>query len=420
MEQVHGRRASCEAGGPREQLRRPGHRPPRRGADGPGRRLRAGAARRPGRRGRRRGARRPQRAGRGRRRRPASTRCASSARPISGVGRAAHLRRLLRGARGAAATRSPPSSPAAVATTSWGTPALDIGAGVRAQLERAGVRGQRRLALHLRVAGPLLPPPRRGASPAGRRRGLITADVACASAPRTPDDPRAELARAGHGARAHRRRLRATPAAAATRSPSSWSPSSSPPPTSGCWPTSASATSVRTVTRRRWQKAAECADLDVRWHFIGGLQSNKAAAVAPYADVVHSVDRAKLVGGPEPGRARSAAVSSTCLVQVSLDPPDASGRSAAASPPTCPRSSSGSGRPRGSAARCDGGRAPRRGRRRGLRAAGRDRLPTYAGRSREATWISAGMSGDLEQAVRHGATHLRIGSAVLGPRPVVK
>ena len=38
----------------------------------------------------------------------------------------------------------------------------------------------------------------------------------------------------------------------------------------------------------------------------------------------------------------------------------------------------------------------------------------------EATWISAGMSADLEQAIRHGATHLRIGSAVLGPRPVVK
>jgi hypothetical protein len=37
-----------------------------------------------------------------------------------------------------------------------------------------------------------------------------------------------------------------------------------------------------------------------------------------------------------------------------------------------------------------------------------------------ATWISAGMSADLEQAVQHGATHLRIGSAVLGPRPVVK
>ena len=38
-------------------------------------------------------------------------------------------------------------------------------------------------------------------------------------------------------------------------------------------------------------KAAECSDLDLQWHFIGGLQSNKAAAVASYAAVVESVDR---------------------------------------------------------------------------------------------------------------------------------
>jgi uncharacterized pyridoxal phosphate-containing UPF0001 family protein len=31
--------------------------------------------------------------------------------------------------------------------------------------------------------------------------------------------------------------------------------------------------------------------------------------------------------------------------------------------------------------------------------------------------VSAGMSGDLEEAVRHGATHLRVGSALLGSRP---
>ena len=36
----------------------------------------------------------------------------------------------------------------------------------------------------------------------------------------------------------------------------------------------------------------------------------------------------------------------------------------------------------------------------------------------DATWISAGMSGDLEAAIRHGATHLRVGSAILGARPV--
>ena len=48
-------------------------------------------------------------------------------------------------------------------------------------------------------------------------------------------------------------------------------------------------------------KAAECADLGLRWHFIGGLQSNKAAAVAAYADVVESVDRAKLLRGLQRG-----------------------------------------------------------------------------------------------------------------------
>ena len=42
-------------------------------------------------------------------------------------------------------------------------------------------------------------------------------------------------------------------------------------------------------------KAAECADLTLRWHFVGRLQTNKARAVASYADVVHSVDRSRLV-----------------------------------------------------------------------------------------------------------------------------
>ena len=35
----------------------------------------------------------------------------------------------------------------------------------------------------------------------------------------------------------------------------------------------------------------------------------------------------------------------------------------------------------------------------------------------EATWLSAGMSADLEAAVEAGATHVRLGTAVLGPRP---
>jgi len=69
-------------------------------------------------------------------------------------------------------------------------------------------------------------------------------------------------------------------------------------------------------------KVAETADLGLRWHFIGTLQSNKAAAVAAYADVVESVDRPKLLNGLSKGaRLRSRPLD--CLVQVSLDPADA-------------------------------------------------------------------------------------------------
>ena len=179
---------------------------------------------------------------------------------------------------------------------------------------------------------------------------------------------------------------------------------------------------VRDVGENRHQeavdKAAECSDVDVHWHFIGGLQSNKAAAVAGYADVVHSVDRAKLLGGLSRG-AQERGQDLECLVQVSLDPPDASGRSGAPVdqvPGLAERILETDGlRLRGVMGVAPLDDDPR---------AAFVRLAELAAVVRqiepEATWISAGMSGDLEHAIRQGATHLRIGSAVLGPRPVVK
>jgi PLP dependent protein len=166
------------------------------------------------------------------------------------------------------------------------------------------------------------------------------------------------------------------------------------------------------------EKAAECSDLDVRWHFIGGLQSNKAAAVTTYADVVHSVDRAKLVNGLSRG-AQERGRALDCLVQVSLDPPGADGRSGCDPddvPDLVTRIQEADGlRLRGVMGVAPLGRDPGEAFARLAEVASdvRTQVP-------DATWISAGMSGDLEDAVRHGATHLRIGSAVLGPRPVVK
>ena len=165
-------------------------------------------------------------------------------------------------------------------------------------------------------------------------------------------------------------------------------------------------------------KATECADLGLRWHYIGGLQSNKAAAVAAYADMVESVDRSSLLsrlsrGAGERGRPVDV------LLQVSLDPPGREGR-AGADP----------GDVRDLAAEVVATEGLRL---RGLMAVaplGEDPDEAFArlagiregflAEHPEATVLSAGMSGDLEQAISHGATHVRVGSAVLGERPSVK
>lgn len=165
-------------------------------------------------------------------------------------------------------------------------------------------------------------------------------------------------------------------------------------------------------------KAAECADLGLRWHFIGGLQSNKAAAVAAYADVVESVDRPKLVAGLQRGahdRGRGVEV----LLQVSLDPPGAEHRSgcdpADLDALAAAVEEAGSLRLRGLMAVAPLGEDPDSAfaRLAGIR---RGFLEEHPG----ATVLSAGMSGDLEAAITHGATHVRVGSAVLGQRPAVQ
>lgn len=165
-------------------------------------------------------------------------------------------------------------------------------------------------------------------------------------------------------------------------------------------------------------KAAECADLGLGWHFIGGLQSNKAGAVAAYADVVESVDRPKLVAPLARGAvARGQEVD--VLVQVSLDPAGSEHRSGAdpadVSDLAARIEESDMLRLRGLMAVAPLGEDP---------AAAFARLADLRERflldHPDATWLSAGMSADLEHAIAHGATHVRVGSAVLGPRPVLK
>jgi pyridoxal phosphate enzyme (YggS family) len=179
---------------------------------------------------------------------------------------------------------------------------------------------------------------------------------------------------------------------------------------------------VRDIGENRHQEAAakadECRDLapqGLRWHFIGGLQSNKAAAVAGYAEVVESVDRAKLVGPLNRG-AHERSHPIDVLLQVSLDPPGREGRSGADPGEldvlAARVEAAGMLRLRGLMAVAPLGEDPVAAYSR-LAEIRREFLATHP----EATWLSAGMSDDLEAAVAAGATHVRLGTAVLGPRP---
>lgn len=177
---------------------------------------------------------------------------------------------------------------------------------------------------------------------------------------------------------------------------------------------------VRHVGENRHQEAAAkhtaCADLDLTWHFIGGLQSNKAAAVGAWADVVQSVDRRKLLTGLSRAaveRDRELDV----LVQVSLDEPGGGGGRSGAPQDQVAGIADAVAAAEGLVLRGVMGVAPLGG----DPAEAFSRLADVAAGLRRAhpgaTWVSAGMSGDLEQAVVRGATHVRVGSAVLGNRP---
>lgn len=156
----------------------------------------------------------------------------------------------------------------------------------------------------------------------------------------------------------------------------------------------------------------------IQVHFIGQLQSNKAHSLVTYVDTVHSIDRDKLVIALD--RAAAAAGRDIgALVQVSLG----AGLTVAGR----------GGIPLGGVVElANSVAAARHLRLRGLMAVaplGVDPGEAFARLDRvaqavraehpEATWVSAGMSADLEAAVAHGATHLRVGSAILGSRPTV-
>lgn len=183
---------------------------------------------------------------------------------------------------------------------------------------------------------------------------------------------------------------------------------------------------VTDVGENRDQEATEksglLGDLGLRWHFVGQLQSNKAKSVVRYAHAVHSVDRPQIAGA----LAKAVAVQIEnsgrdplkCFIQVNLD--------------EHPQGHRGGALPADVASLADYLADLE-----GLELAGLMAVAPLGGEPRKAfeklaaisasmtavhtgaTGISAGMSQDLEAAIEFGATHLRIGSDILGSRPAL-
>ncbi|MBN2140003.1 MAG: YggS family pyridoxal phosphate-dependent enzyme [Desulfovibrionaceae bacterium] len=164
-------------------------------------------------------------------------------------------------------------------------------------------------------------------------------------------------------------------------------------------------------------KQAELAGLDVSWHFIGGLQSNKAKFVAGRFDLVHSLDSLKLAQVLHK-RALELGVRQDVLIQVGMGGEEHKRGVAECDLPVLAEQVAGL---------------------KGLRLAGLMVMPPffedpelsrpYFSRLRELRdglearlgqrlgHLSMGMSADYRQAVAEGATLVRIGTDIFGPRP---
>jgi PLP dependent protein len=174
---------------------------------------------------------------------------------------------------------------------------------------------------------------------------------------------------------------------------------------------------VRDVGENRQQefsrKAAVAGHLEgLRWHFIGQAQTNKAKAIRAAASVVHSLDRPKLADALDAGGDDETVLD--VLLQINLT--DDLGRGGVRPAELEQLAEHVSGcrtlRLRGVMAVAPLDESP---------AVAFARLSTYSDRVRSvdpaASWISAGMTADYPEAIAAGATHLRIGSAITGPRP---
>lgn len=164
---------------------------------------------------------------------------------------------------------------------------------------------------------------------------------------------------------------------------------------------------------------AQRSDLQLEWHFIGPIQSNKTRAIAEHFDWVHSVDRQKIAQRLSDQRPAHLPPLNVCLqVNVSGEasksgvPPEevaAVAKAIAAMPRLRLRGLMAIPEPEDDAARQ---RAPFKKMHELFTQLQNDGL--------QLDTLSMGMSADMPAAIAEGATIVRIGSAIFGTRNYAK
>lgn len=162
-------------------------------------------------------------------------------------------------------------------------------------------------------------------------------------------------------------------------------------------------------------KQRELADLDLEWHLIGPLQSNKCRETATHFDWLESLDREKLVALLDRHRPADRAPLNV-LIQVNID--DEAGKSGCAPESVSALAAAVAAAPRLQLRGLMAIPAPHADPARRRDAFRRMRALFDALRTGhpDIDTLSMGMSDDFGLAIAEGATEVRIGSALFGPR----
>jgi pyridoxal phosphate enzyme (YggS family) len=163
------------------------------------------------------------------------------------------------------------------------------------------------------------------------------------------------------------------------------------------------------------QKLGELRDLALRWHFIGGLQSNKTRAVAEHFDWVHSIDRISVARRLSEQRPFHAAPLNL-FIQVAVVPEATKGGIAPVGLPELAARIAELPRVRLRGLMCVPPPQPDVAAERAVFSHLRRLQDELIAAGHALDSLSMGMSGDFESAIAEGATHVRIGTALFGSR----